>query len=262
MRAAKRTAHGLSAERKRQLRRLARPAARLLPGPHGLTALALVHGTDKALHGYTRHYDRHFRGRRWRQLNLLEIGVGGYASAELGGASLRMWRDYFPRGHIHGLDIEDKTSLQSERIRIFTGSQADPTFLRWMAAEIGPLDIVVDDGSHVSSHVTTAFEVLFPLLNDGGIYAIEDIHTSYYPQYGGSWLDLGAPGTTLAMVKRLLDGLNHQYIPRRESTYVDQHVVSVHCYPKLVIIHKGRNVRALSELDEKMIAEAREPEDS
>ncbi len=38
----------------------------------------------------------------------------------------------------------------------------------------GPLDLVVDDASHLLGPTTTSFEVLFPRLRPGGLYVIED----------------------------------------------------------------------------------------
>lgn len=159
-----------------------------------LPSLAARHGTDKwGSHWYARHYDFHFTPFRRRRMNVLEIGVGGYRDAASGGQSLRMWRDYFPNAHIYSLDIYDKSALQEERITIFQGSQNDPEFLRGIMARIGGADIIVDDGSHVSEHVITSFHTLFPLLNDGGIYAIEDLQTSYSGQSHEIRVQSGVP---------------------------------------------------------------------
>ena len=64
-----------------------------------MTALATIYWSDKAgRHKYTSHYERHLRHLRRRPIRLLEMGIGGYDSPTWGGASLRTWRDYFPRG--------------------------------------------------------------------------------------------------------------------------------------------------------------------
>ena len=69
-----------------------------------LDRLALLHGADKfGVHAYTPHYHSRFASLRDRELTVLEMGIGGYADPHAGGAS-RMWRDYFPRAQIHGLD--------------------------------------------------------------------------------------------------------------------------------------------------------------
>jgi len=87
-------------------------------------------GTDKeGAHSYTAAYDGHLGRFRDQPITLLEIGIGGYADPAKGGASLRMWKTYFPQAQIFGLDIEDKSGLAKERITILRGDQGDPAFL-------------------------------------------------------------------------------------------------------------------------------------
>ena len=232
----------LSPDTREQLRRRYR-AIRASLYSDDLRVLATIYGSDKwNTHWYAQHYEHHFRPLRHRPVNLLEIGVGGYDNPTAGGASLRMWKRFFPRGHIYGVDVYDKSALQESRITIFRGSQRDPAFLRATAATIGRLDIVVDDGSHRSEDVITAFETLFPLLADGGIYAIEDTQTSYWPEYGGQ-IDPRAEGTTMSRLKLLVDGLNYvEFLdPSYAATEFDRRVTSVHFYHNLAIIYKGAN---------------------
>jgi len=208
-----------------------------------LTWLGKHFKTDKAgTHHYTQHYQRHFSHLRDREINLLEIGIGGYSREKAGGASLRMWKHFFPKGRIHGLDIEDKSFVEEDRIKAYCGSQDDPELLRRIASEVGRLDIVIDDGSHVPEHILKTFEILFPLLADDGIYVVEDTQTSYWPEWGGHE-DPENPGTSMAMLKRLTDGLNHvEFVTEPyEPTYTDRRVVGVHFYHNLVFIQKGVN---------------------
>ncbi len=214
------------------------------PAPRpSLPELAALHGTDKwGQHRYAQHYQTHLAHLRDEPINLLEIGVGGYTDPTQGGESLRMWKAFFPRARVFGLDLHDKTALQEERIHIFRADQSRPDTLRLVVEQIGRLDVVVDDGSHLSPHVRTSFETLFPLLHKDGIYAIEDLQTSYWPEWQGSD-DRHDPTTSMAMVKDLVDGLNYEefvdepYAP----TYTDLHVTAVHAYHNLVLIQKGAN---------------------
>jgi hypothetical protein len=194
-----------------------------------LTELAIRHGTDKwGTHFYTPHYDRHFRHLRDRDVRLLEIGVGGYGTPDAGGESLRMWKDYFSRGRISGVDIYDKKALEEERIRTFQGSQVDEAFLRKVAEEAGPFDLIIDDGSHLNEHIIQTFEILFPLLRPDGIYAVEDLQTSYWPEYGGDSFNLSNRRTAMNYFKRLTDSLNHQEIdnPFYRPSYLDRTIVA------------------------------------
>lgn len=209
-----------------------------------LTELAQEFGTDKwGVHKYTPHYQRHLEHLRGERFTLLELGIGGYKRNFRSGASLRMWKWFFPRATIVGLDIEDKTWLTKGKIRAYLGDQTDPVVLKQIVADHGVPTVVVDDGSHIPAHVRESFRILFPLLPEGGVYCIEDTQTSYWPAWGGQ-VDPKAPGTSMDLVKDLVDGLNHEefLVEGYEPTYTDQWVRSVHCYHNLVIIEKGNNV--------------------
>ena len=221
-----------------------RRAASARWGLASLPRIAMAYGTDKwGGHRYAYHYGQHFRHLRFRSFVLLEIGVGGYEDPRSGGESLRMWKTFFPRASIVGVDVEDKHGVDEPRIRVLKADQSVPEALRRVVAEVGRPTVVIDDGSHVPDHVRTSFETLFPLLVDGGFYCVEDLQTSYWPSWGGS-LDRHARHTSVAMVKELVDGLNYEEFidADYQPSYLDTHVVAVHAYHNLVVIEKGHNV--------------------
>jgi hypothetical protein len=193
-----------------------------------LSALAIVYWTDKAsVHRYTRHYERHLRHLRRRPIRLLEIGIGGDESPTWGGASLRMWRDYFPRAEIHGLDIDEKR-IDEPRIRVHRGDQSDEGFMRNLGREQGPFDVIVDDGSHKNADVRASFAALFHhYLRRGGVYVIEDMATAYDPEYGGG--PPGHPCTSAELVKSLIDDVHVEPRP----------VAAVHVYEQIAFIEKA-----------------------
>ena len=216
---------------------------------HDLAFLAGLYHTDKHPaqgHNYAAHYQRHFAPLRRSARVVVEIGVGGYENTKGGGSSLWLWEDYFPQARIYGIDLYDKSWLNRGRVKTFQGDQADVDFLRRVVEQTGPPDIVIDDGSHKNAHVITSFRVLFPALKDGGIYAIEDLQTSYWVdvagvEWGGS-PDLRAPHTSMAFLKSLADGLNYQeFVGDYEPNYFDKHVTSLHFYHNLAFVHKGLN---------------------
>ena len=209
-----------------------------------LRTIAIRMGTDKeGAHSYTDAYDRHLGHLRREPITLLEIGIGGYADPAQGGASLRAWKAYFPFARIIGLDIEDKSPLAEERITILRGDQGDKDFLEQMALEHGPFDIVIDDGSHHCKHVIASFEALFPHVTEHGIYAIEDLQTSYWETYGGS-SSADRTGTSMTMLHALVDGLNYSELDvvGYEPTYSDRWVRSATFYHNLAFIEKGQNL--------------------
>ena len=208
-----------------------------------LALLAYMHETDKfGYHSYIKHYQKHFAPLRSKPVSILEIGVGGYEGATTGGSSLRMWKQYFKKGNVFGIDINDKSGVDESRIKTFRGDQSDPAFLRQVAKSIGTIDIIVDDGSHINNHVIAAFECLFPLLADDGIYVVEDVQTSYWPNFGGSSTELSANTTIMGYFKNLTDGLNYQdMVPDKKPTYFDLHITEMCFYHNLIFVHKGLN---------------------
>ncbi len=210
-----------------------------------LREIALEMRTDKeGSHFYAGAYERHLAHLRHRAITLLEIGVGGYADPNRGGESLRMWKEFFPRARIVGVDIYDKTGIAEDRITVLQGDQADPTFLDDLAARFGPFDVIVDDGSHICAHVIASFQGLFGHLTEGGIYVIEDLQTSYWStSYGGS-SGPDRSGTSMTFLHALADGLNYAEfdIPDYTPSATDQWVRSLTFYHNLAFIERGANL--------------------
>jgi hypothetical protein len=206
-----------------------------------LNRLATIFGTDKwGDHWYTQHYERYFRSIRSKRINLLEIGVGGHEPPSEGGRSLRMWKAYFHRSRIVGIDIEDLTYLRERRIDIRQCDQTDATALKRLSEEYGGFDIVIDDGSHVNEHVIKTFEILFPLLRPDGFYAIEDTQTACWPTWGGG---RKSSSSSIGYIKDFIDGLNYaEYpIPGYKPTYFDENIVEIAFFHNLLVVRKGKN---------------------
>ena len=211
---------------------------------NNLDEIGRIYETDKIIgHYYTQHYYSHFKKMRYKKINLLEIGVGGYKNPKSGGDSLRMWKTYFPFAQIYGIDIYDKKPLEEKRIKIFQGSQIDSKFLDDICKSAKSFDIIIDDGSHINEHVIETFKILFPKLNNGGIYVIEDTQTSYWEEFGGTSKDLKNEKTMMNFFKHLTDGLNHKefQIANYEPGYFDKKIISIHFYHNLIFIYKGDN---------------------
>lgn len=137
-------------------------------------------------------YQAVFGTHRDQPMRILEIGV-------LGGASLALWRKYFahPETVIVGIDIQEfcrRFDAPEKGIHVRIGSQADEPFLKTVVAEFGPFDLIIDDGSHRSTHMITSFNALFASgLKDSGMYLVEDLHANYWPGWRDSeksFLDL------------------------------------------------------------------------
>ncbi|KOG32278.1 class I SAM-dependent methyltransferase [Streptomyces resistomycificus] len=210
-----------------------------------LGALSVAYGSDKwaSFHWYTAHYQSQFAAYRNQPVRLLEIGIGGF-DGELGGSSLKMWKKYFHRGEIFGLDLFDKSALNQPRLTALVGDQGNAETLVAIAREHGPFDIVIDDGSHENEHVRVSFEALFPYVRSGGLYVIEDLQTSYFPRFGGTAGAEAGPDTSVGLLKRLLDDLHHQEQEPKsgeQPTVTQDGVVGVRVFRNIAFIEKGVN---------------------
>lgn len=149
-------------------------------------------------------YQAVFGPRRAEPLRILEIGV-------LGGASLRLWKRYFthPGTLIVGIDILPECirfDAPADGIRVRIGSQTDAAFLKRVVKEFGPFDLIIDDGSHHSSHMIASFNQLYSDgLKESGIYFVEDLHANYWHP----WRD--SRRSFLDMCKELLEHMHAHY---------------------------------------------------
>ena len=211
-------------------------------GNHDLTSLAKVYQTDKwGKHLYTPIYDQWFASLRYQPVKLLEIGVGGYDRPHFGGNSLRMWKRYFAKGIITGIDLYEKSALKESRINIVKGDQSDAAFLIEVTRMYGPFDIIIDDGSHVQSHIIASFEALFPLLPAGGIYVIEETQTSYWPKFEGSTTEMNTVPSAMNYFIQRVHGINRsEWRNEGQPTDIpDQGIGSIAFYHNLIFIVKG-----------------------
>jgi len=145
-----------------------------------ITDLSILYPkTDKRQLGYTYTYDRLFGPIRTSVKKVLEIGVGK-------GDSLRMWRDFFPNASIYGWDISQHWIFQEPRITTKIVNHDDRDKVHSSLVSIGSdIDIVIDDGSHNMDSQQQLLAWCFPFVSAGGIYVIEDLHTSMIEgQYG------------------------------------------------------------------------------
>lgn len=148
-----------------------------------LAEIASRYDTDKAIHAhYLRNYEHFFSELRGRDVKLLELGIKA-------GGSLLLWRDYFARGLIVGLDIEPAAVVDpTGRVRTYQGMQQDTALLDHIARETAPdgFDIIIDDCAHIGVLARASFWHLFDKhLKSGGVYVIEDWGTGYWDE----WVD-------------------------------------------------------------------------
>ena len=159
-----------------------------------------AYDTDKIKLGYLETYDSVLAQWVDKDVKLLEVGVHR-------GGSLKLWRDYFPRSTIVGIDRQLPEHFEpGDRVQVFQGRQQDPVFLSKVATITAPagFDIIIDDASHVGHVTKVTFWHLFDhYLKPGGLYAIEDWGTGYLDDWpDGRRFDLRTP--LLGRVRSLL----------------------------------------------------------
>ena len=125
--------------------------------------LGIKHGTDKASHKYNEMsyldiYERYLDGIKNEVEVVVEFGV-------LNGSSLRMWEEYFPNAIIYGIDINpDCKKYETERIKILIGDQNNDEFLNSLNLFFKKIDVIIDDGSHITKHQIKTFESLLKII--------------------------------------------------------------------------------------------------
>jgi SAM-dependent methyltransferase len=179
-------------------------------------------------------YHRHFAPYRDKPVTVVEFGVSH-------GGSLQMWKHYFgPQARIFGVDINPACArLGEDRIEIVIGDQEDRGFLRDLAARVGDIDVVIEDGGHTMAQQIATFEELWPHVVDGGVYLAEDLHTSYWPNWGGG---LRREGTFIEYAKNLIDQ-QHAWYSRDDAFQVDEYTRTIrgmHVYDSVIVFDKAR----------------------
>ena len=178
-------------------------------------------------------YDRHFARFRGSDVHVVEFGVSH-------GGSLQMWKHYFgPDARVFGIDIDPHClKLAEEQIEIIIGDQEDRRFLRSLAQKIPRIDILIDDGGHTMEQQVSTYEELFSHVDENGVYLCEDLHTSYWPGYGGGYKKRG---TFVEKSKDFIDAINAWHAAPAcglNVTGFTRTVHSLHYYDSVLVIEK------------------------
>ncbi len=185
-------------------------------------------------HHYFPIYEKYFSTfRNKKNIRFLEIGVAK-------GGSLQMWRKFFgDEAIIFGIDIDpecEKYNGIHAEVRI--GSQIDKNFLKRTIDEMGGADIILDDGSHHMDHIPFTLDYLFPKLSSGGIYMIEDLHTSFWRSYGGGY---NSKKNFFNLLRLLINDMHHWY--HKEGIKfpdISKECSGIHIHDSITILEKKK----------------------
>jgi hypothetical protein len=209
-----------------------------------LDALALETGADKSsnYHNYTQVYAPYFSSLRDKPIKFLEIGI-------YKGASVQLWERYFKNADLHFIDISlALVEYSSPRSHYHVVDQESARDLeQFIQATGGEFDVIIDDGGHTMRQQITSFCTLFPHFKSGGMYIVEDLHTSYWSGWGQELSSV----TMVDFLKGLVDDINavgarsgrasHLAVDpslRSELTPYQESILSIHFYDSVAVIIK------------------------
>ncbi|WP_283743906.1 glycosyltransferase [Sideroxydans sp. CL21] len=162
---------------------------------------------------YLTEYDRLFKEYRDKRIRMLEIGIQN-------GGSLEIWAKYFNNASVLiGCDINpdcEQLKYDDPRIDLIIGDANDLKVREQILRRSPQFDLIIDDGSHVSSDIIRTFALYFSSVVEGGIFIAEDLHCSYWDKFEGGLFD---PYSSISFFKRLADVINHEHwgIPKARA---------------------------------------------
>jgi hypothetical protein len=204
--------------------------------PNPLVAILNHVGSDKgtetghgggAPHCYALEYYHLFKEFAEEEFDLLEIGLDTL-SMESGlpkdAPSLRAWRAFLPRATIYGFDINDFSFFEQEATFTFQGDQSSrDDIARFLEVHGRPeFKVVLDDGSHASSHQQISLASLFPAVEPGGLYIIEDL----------GWQPVEETPKTLDVLQEFVETSKFEtpFVSQDEAQYLEETIERIEIY--------------------------------
>lgn len=211
--------------------------------------LGLKHSTDKVTHHkYHEVFPIYIEKFYNQKGGIIEIGI----EPEWGRASLNMWLELFPNMHIYGIDIKIPNE-SSERYTLLQCDQSNEVQLDEFTNQIKhKIYFINDDGSHIPEHQLLTFNKLFPLLEVGGVYIIEDIEVSYWNDTGGIYgykTQYGKDNrrSIIEIFKKAINGVNAEFSRQTRGQVKHQKEIASICFHKNCIVITKKQKEELKE---------------
>lgn len=191
--------------------------------------------TSNCIHKWIHYFDIYdfwFKKYKNKPIVILEIGI-------FQGGSLNMWRDYFGEdAQIFAIDINPLCKqFETKNTKIFIGSQEDKEFLKYVKTQVPKFDILIDDGGHSMRQQIVSFEELYDHINDDGLYLCEDLHTSYWKNYGGGYKN---SNSFIEYSKNFIDSINawHSKDKILKVNNLTRSAYALHYYDSILVLEK------------------------
>lgn len=203
--------------------------------------MAMKHEKGENDH-YSEIYERWFQHKRFDVRTFLEIGIHK-------GGALRAWSRYFPGAEIYGIDIKNKFDVRKTynkcKIKVEFGSAIDEKFMLDVYEDVC-FDVIIDDASHMVDDQYKTFQLMYPRVKRGGVYIIEDTHTSYWPEFKGGY----GTNNFIDRTKNIADYINYKaykkndragkYKIKESPTWLEENTYSISYFPGLCFIERSK----------------------
>lgn len=152
-------------------------------------------GSDKSTtHNFTRLYHHIFKNLRNNVKNIFELGIGttnpdiknNMGKNGVPGASLRGWREYFPRSQVYGADIDRDILIKEDRIQTIYCNQMSQKSISYMWSQIDDsikFDLIIDDGLENIEGKHSFLYTSINRLSRQGVFITEDIPNHQLEDY-------------------------------------------------------------------------------
>ncbi len=202
--------------------------------------------TDKCAggHNFLEIYEPLFEPMRDDSIRFFEIGI-------LSGLSHLMWVNYFQNAEVYGIDIRDYSkAAEGSGIKTYVADQANRKDLyAFMRASGANFDVILDDGGHAMDHQQVSLGCLFQAVKPGGMFIIEDVHTSLPEIYQDTSFHVNEleTNTTLLMIETFIrtGEIYSEYMLDVEAEYLKQNIERIELHYRtnerhsiVCIIHK------------------------
>ena len=205
-----------------------------------MSDIAKKYPTDKDFtHNYFNAvYEKYFLPIRDEVKKFCEIGVGGFwqDAGWVPGNSLKVWDEYFPNAEILGLDIKSFDLTSQGKVTVDYIDQSNKELVDEYASKLTEYDIILDDGSHVMYDQQITMASFFKSLKSGGIFVMEDLHSSpevRIPEKNSIW-GWGDPTkiTTLEMLESFKNTgkIISDYLSEEEKLYLEENIKSIEIF--------------------------------
>jgi len=170
-------------------------------------------------------------------ITIVEVGV-------FNGGSLFMWREYLgSEARIIGVDLNPSAKIwEKHGFEIYIGDQASEDFWKNFFRDVGPVDIVIDDGGHTNHQQITTVDCSIENIRNGGLLIVEDVHTSYFREFGNPW-----PRSFVNFTTKIVNSINSRASAlKSKGAKYSERVHRVSYFESIVAFHVDNNLCAKS----------------